>query len=69
MTWTRMGMVVCLQPKRVNTSLTVDVVAKVPVWTPYSKKATNFVFRADKSYVEKDDDRKEGVAFINSIVR
>jgi hypothetical protein len=64
-----MAMVVSLKQRRVKTSLTVDVVPKVPVWSPYGEKATNFVFRADKSYVEKDDDRREGIAFINSIVR
>lgn len=34
-----------------------------------TQSATNFVFRADRSYVEEDKDRKEGVAYINSIVR
>jgi acetylcholinesterase len=49
--------------------LTPGVVAEVPVWQPYGGEPTNFVFRADKSYIEKDDDRGDGVAFINSIVR
>lgn len=44
-------------------------VPNLPVWPQYGEKATNFVFRADKSYVEADVDRKEGVAFINTIVR
>jgi acetylcholinesterase len=52
-----------------ESNLTVDIVQEVPVWSPYGKKATNFVFRADKSYIEKDSNRKEGVSFINSIVR
>jgi acetylcholinesterase len=38
-------------------------------WPRYREKATNFVFRTDGSYVERDDDRKEGVAYINSLVR
>jgi acetylcholinesterase len=44
-------------------------VANMPEWPQYGKQPTNFVFRADASYVEADDDRKEGVAFINTIVR
>jgi acetylcholinesterase len=30
---------------------------------------SNFVFRADKSYIEADDYRVEGMAYINSIPR
>jgi acetylcholinesterase len=41
----------------------------MPVWPHYGKQPTNFVFRTDKSYVEEDDDRSEGVAFINTIIR
>jgi hypothetical protein len=69
MTSTQMAMVVSLPQTCVETSLTIDAVAEVPVWPPYGRKPTNFVFRPDKSYVEPDDDRKEGVAFINGIVR
>lgn len=47
------------------------VVPNIATWPKYKKKknATNFVFRKDKSYVEVDDDRAEGVTYINSIVR
>ncbi|KAF1967623.1 carotenoid ester lipase-like protein precursor [Bimuria novae-zelandiae CBS 107.79] len=38
-------------------------------WPQYGESTSNFVFRKDQSYVEKDDDREEGVAYINSIVR
>ena len=41
----------------------------VPAWPQYGKSVSNFVFRADRSYVEDDDDRVEGVAYINSLVR
>jgi hypothetical protein len=44
-------------------------VPDTPHWTPYSVKPINFVFRPDKSYVEEDTDRKDGVAMINKIVR
>lgn len=30
---------------------------------------TNIVFRADRSYIEADDYRKEGMEYINSIPR
>jgi hypothetical protein len=49
--------------------LIVNLVAGLPLWPQYGKKPSNFVFRADTSYVEDDDDRREGVAFINEIVR
>jgi acetylcholinesterase len=41
----------------------------MPKWPQYRNKSTNFVFRADKSYVEDDCDRREGVTFINTLVR
>lgn len=41
----------------------------IPAWPQYKKQVSNFVFRKDKSYIEADDDRKEGVAYINSLVR
>ncbi|CAO2651729.1 Nn.00g000120.m01.CDS01 [Neocucurbitaria sp. VM-36] len=44
-------------------------VSEIVQWPKYSSDVSNFVFRTDKSYVEKDHDRVEGVAFINSIVR
>ncbi|KAF2822000.1 lipase 3 precursor [Ophiobolus disseminans] len=44
-------------------------VADLPNWPQYSKEPSNFVFRADRSYVEDDTDRTEGVAFINTIIR
>ncbi|KAF2441576.1 lipase 3 precursor [Karstenula rhodostoma CBS 690.94] len=44
-------------------------VSGVPAWPQYSKNVSNFVFHADKSYIEDDDDRVEGVAYINSLVR
>ncbi|KAJ4294580.1 hypothetical protein N0V90_008271 [Kalmusia sp. IMI 367209] len=44
-------------------------VADIAAWPQYGKSLSNFVFRKDLSYVEEDDDRVEGVAFINSLVR
>ncbi|OAG07330.1 lipase 3 precursor [Paraphaeosphaeria sporulosa] len=44
-------------------------VSGVPAWPQYSQNVTNFVFRADKSYIEDDQDRTEGVAYINSLMR
>ena len=41
----------------------------ISAWPQYRKKVSNFVFRADKSYIEADDDRKQGVAYINTLVR
>jgi hypothetical protein len=64
-----MVMVVSLPRSLFKTTLMIAAVAGVPHWTPYGIKPVNFVFRADKSYVEDDDDRKEGVMFINQIVR
>ena len=45
------------------------VVPGAPEWPSYADDATNFVFRKDESYIETDDDRAEGVAFVNSLVR
>jgi acetylcholinesterase len=59
----------CMVTWESRTRLTTIIVAELPSWPKYGKQPTNFVFRADKSYVEPDDDRKEGVDFINSIVR
>ncbi|PSN62394.1 carotenoid ester lipase-like protein precursor [Corynespora cassiicola Philippines] len=44
-------------------------VSGIPMWPQYGQNISNLVFRADKSYIEDDDDRVEGVTFINSIVR
>ncbi|KAF2844915.1 carotenoid ester lipase-like protein precursor [Plenodomus tracheiphilus IPT5] len=44
-------------------------VEHVVEWPQYRKNVTNFVFRADQSYIEDDDDRAEGVAYINTLVR
>ncbi|KAI4913672.1 hypothetical protein J4E90_005392 [Alternaria incomplexa] len=44
-------------------------VSQAPEWPSYATNATNFVFRKDQSYIEDDDDRVEGVAYINSLVR
>jgi acetylcholinesterase len=44
-------------------------VSNVPEWPSYASNATNFVFRKDQSYIEVDDDRAEGVAYINTLVR
>jgi acetylcholinesterase len=52
-----------------ETTLTIGAVTGLPVWAPYGKTPVNFVFRTDKSYVEEDNDRKEGIAFINQIIR
>ncbi|KAH5324191.1 hypothetical protein HBI12_086380 [Parastagonospora nodorum] len=43
-------------------------VAGLPEWPQYINRSANFVFRLDKSYVEDDCDRMEGVAFINTIL-
>lgn len=47
----------------------IGVVAGIAEWPRYGENATNFVFRTDKSYIEEDTDRAEGIAYINSIVR
>ncbi|EMD59087.1 hypothetical protein COCSADRAFT_176311 [Bipolaris sorokiniana ND90Pr] len=44
-------------------------VPSTPEWPSYADEANNFVFRKDRSYVEGDSDREEGVAYINSLVR
>ncbi|KAJ4395117.1 hypothetical protein N0V91_011053 [Didymella pomorum] len=44
-------------------------VADIDVWPRYGNSTSNFVFRPDQSYVERDDDRFEGVAYINKLVR
>ena len=45
------------------------LVSNVDKWPRYKNNASNFVFRADKSYIEKDVDRADAVAYINTIVR
>jgi len=52
-----------------ESTLTGVAVSQAPEWPSYATNATNFVFRKDKSYIEDDDDRAEGVAYINSLVR
>lgn len=49
--------------------LTKSAVPNTPEWPSYADEANNFVFRKDRSYVEGDSDREEGVAYINSLVR
>lgn len=49
--------------------LTQGAVSDVDEWPQYGNSTSNFVFRADESYIEKDDDRAEGVAYINTIIR
>ncbi|CAN9203555.1 unnamed protein product [Alternaria alternata] len=44
-------------------------VPQIPEWPSYASNATNFVFRKDQSYIEEDDDRAEGVAYINALTR
>ncbi|KAI4623046.1 uncharacterized protein J4E87_006139 [Alternaria ethzedia] len=44
-------------------------ITQTPQWPSYATNATNFVFRKDQGYIEDDDDRAEGVAYINSLVR
>lgn len=44
-------------------------VSGIAAWPQYKKSVSNFVFRADKSYIEKDDAREKGVAYINTLVR
>jgi hypothetical protein len=64
-----MVMVVGTSDKFLQLRLNVLIVPDTPHWTPYSRRPSNFVFRADKSYVEEDTERKAGVAAINTIVR
>lgn len=52
-----------------SNQLTKGAVPKIPAWPQYGNSTSNFVFRADQSYIEKDDGRAEGVAYINTIVR
>lgn len=63
-------MEVCIiaQASRVKL-LTKNAVPNTPKWPGYADKANNFVFRKDRSYVEGDSDREQGVAYINSLVR
>ena len=49
--------------------LTRHVVADIPEWPSYANETKNFVFRKDQSYIELDNDRAEGVAYINILVR
>ncbi|KAF2641769.1 lipase 3 precursor [Massarina eburnea CBS 473.64] len=44
-------------------------VSGIASWPQYRQNSSNFVFRTDESYIEVDDDRAEGVAYINSLVR
>ncbi|KAF2676326.1 alpha/beta-hydrolase [Lentithecium fluviatile CBS 122367] len=44
-------------------------VSGIVSWPQYGGSTSNFVFRADKSYIEDDDSRAEGVAYINNLVR
>ncbi|KAH9865975.1 hypothetical protein J1614_008539 [Plenodomus biglobosus] len=44
-------------------------VENVVEWPKYPENVTNFVFRADRSYIEPDDDRVDAVAYINTLVR
>jgi hypothetical protein len=44
-------------------------VPDIDLWPQYGESASNFVFRLDKSYIEKDDDRTDGVTYINTLVR
>jgi len=50
-------------------ALTHREVPQIPEWPSYASNATNFVFRKDQSYIEGDDDRAEGVAYINTLTR
>lgn len=50
-------------------SLTHDTVANIDKWPQYGNSTSNFVFRADQSYIERDTDRADGVAYINTLVR
>ncbi len=44
-------------------------VPNIITWPQYGNSTSNFVFRTDLSYVEKDDNRFDGVKYINTIVR
>jgi hypothetical protein len=65
-----MVMEVCTSP---HTGLVIvlitSVVPNTPEWPSYADEANNFVFRKDRSYIEGDSDREEGVGYINSLVR
>jgi hypothetical protein len=47
----------------------MNTVPGIMDWPNYAGNPTNFVFRTDRSYVEIDNDRAEGVAYMNSLVR
>jgi len=53
----------------IQTDQILILVPGIVEWPQYRGEPQNFVFRKDKSYVEKDIDRVEGIAFINTIVR
>ncbi|KAJ5295121.1 hypothetical protein N7508_009942 [Penicillium antarcticum] len=46
-------------------------VDRIPRWTRYSNRATNFVFRLprNESYIEDDEYRLDGIDYINTIAR
>lgn len=69
MIWIQTVMVVCDIELQWKATLTFLVVTNIIKWPKYSRNPSNFVFRSDQSYVEVDTDRKEGVEYINSLVR
>ena len=44
-----------------------STVADAPKWINYAEQETNMVFNRLRSYIECDDFRKEGIAFINQL--
>ncbi|KAF9027664.1 hypothetical protein BDZ89DRAFT_1066782 [Hymenopellis radicata] len=42
------------------------VLSDLPYWPSYAESASNMVFDANGSFVEPDDYRKDGIAFINA---
>lgn len=50
-----------------NSDQTLNSVTDAPTWTNYADEETNMVFNRQGSFIESDDFRKEGIAFINQL--
>lgn len=44
-------------------------VGRLPYWPSYDERKVNMVLNAEKTELERDDYREEGIKFINSISR
>jgi acetylcholinesterase len=64
-----MDMVVGIASLSLDAASSHSAVSNIDQWPQYGNSTSNFVFRTDQSYIEKDDDRVEGVVYINTIVR